>query len=76
MYIEYTDQIQIHCLSNGETLTEVGEFEFAAVVYEKVLWFQVSMQHSSFVAIRQASQDLEEEQLGVEMINFGIVQHV
>lgn len=42
-------------------LTKVGELEFATVIYEQILWLQVSMENTSLVAVFQASKDLKEK---------------
>lgn len=43
--------------------TKVGQFEFSSVVDEQVLRLQVSVKNFPSVAVSQASQDLEEENL-------------
>ena len=47
----------------GARQTKVGQLQFAQLVDEQVLWFQVAVQDPVLVAVGQAAQQLKQEQL-------------
>lgn len=48
-------------------LTKVSKFELSSVADEQVLWFQVTVKDVPLVDVGQASQQLEQEELKVQV---------
>ncbi len=42
-------RVNPHWYTKGSSQTEVGQFYHSLAVYEKVLWFQISVKHSPLV---------------------------
>ena len=56
--------------------TKVGQLELAGGVDEQVLRLEVAVQHFARMAVVQAAQQLEEEELHVAHVNQPAVVHV
>lgn len=56
---------------------EIREFELAAFAYQQVLWLHVAMEDASLMAIGQATEQLEEKEADISMIETtGVPFHV
>lgn len=56
---------------------EIREFELAALAYQQVLGLHVAMENASLMAIGQATEQLEEKEADISMIEAtGVAFHV